>query len=205
MGWFWCLPRVPLDMVAAIGFTSQLYAMLGAIIFLGEKTKGWRWVVLFIGFLGAMIIVRPGFVEITPGVFVLIITAILFSTNRLIIKWLSTKDSPEATVVWMSFWTTIFTLPLAFLYWQHPTLVQSVWLVAIALVTIISHYTMTWALKLGDIGAVEPTTFMRLIWGAIIGFFIFEDIPDLLTICGGLIVFITIIYSARRERREGKQ
>tara|TARA_B100001758_G_C18198561_1_gene498547 strand:- start:550 stop:744 length:195 start_codon:yes stop_codon:yes gene_type:complete len=64
---------------------------------------------------------------------------------------------------------------------------------------------MTWALKLGDIGAVEPTTFMRLIWGAIIGFFIFEDIPDLLTICGGLIVFITIIYSARRERREGKQ
>ena len=143
VGWFWCLPRVPLDMVAAIGFTSQLYAMLGAIIFLGEKTKGWRWVVLFIGFLGAMIIVRPGFVEITPGVFVLIITAILFSTNRLIIKWLSTKDSPEATVVWMSFWTTIFTLPLAFLYWQHPTLVQSLWLVAIALVTIISHYTMT--------------------------------------------------------------
>ena len=205
VGWFWCLPRVPLDMVAAIGFTSQLYAMLGAIIFLGEKTKGWRWVVLFIGFLGAMIIVRPGFVEITPGVFVLIITAILFSTNRLIIKWLSTKDSPEATVVWMSFWTTIFTLPLAFLYWQHPTLIQSLWLVAIALVTIVSHYTMTWALKLGDIGAVEPTTFMRLIWGAIIGFFIFEDTPDLLTICGGLIVFITIIYSARRERREGKQ
>ncbi|MEE2745848.1 MAG: DMT family transporter [Pseudomonadota bacterium] len=205
VGWFWCLPRVPLDMVAAIGFTSQLYAILGAIMFLGEKAKGWRWVMLLVGFFGAMIIVRPGFVEISPGVFVLIVTAILFSTNRLIIKWLSRKDNPEATVVWMSFWATIFTIPLAFIYWQVPTLTQSFLLISIALVTIISHYTMTWALKLGDIGAIEPTTFMRLIWGAIIGFFIFNDLPDVFTICGGLVVFISIIYTARRERKEGRK
>lgn len=205
VGWFWCLPRVPLDMVAAIGFTSQLYAILGAILFLGEKAKGWRWIMLLVGFVGAMIIVRPGYVQISPGVLVLIATALLFSTNRLIIKWLSTKDNPEATVVWMSFWATIFTIPLAYIYWQTPTLTQSLLLISIALVTMVSHYTMTWALKLGDIGAIEPTTFMRLIWGAIIGFFVFEDIPDLFTICGGLIVFISIIYTARRERREGKK
>ena len=204
VGWFWALPLVPLDMVAAIGFTSQLYAILGAIVFLGEKSKGWRWIALLVGLAGSMIIIRPGYAELSPGILVLIFTAIMFSTNRLIIKSIARRDNPEATVVWMSFWATILTLPLAVLYWQIPNFTQTLMLISLALITIITHYTMTWALKLGDIGAIEPTTFMRLIWGAIFGFFIFEEVPDLFTILGGLVVFGSIIYIARRERKEGK-
>ena len=205
IGWFWALPRAPLDMVAAIGFTSQLYAIIGAILFLGEKPRLWRWVALLVGFIGAMIIVRPGFVELSPGILVLIATAVLFSTNRLIIKVIATRDNPETPVVWMSFWATIFTAPLAVIYWQIPDFVQSLLLISIALLTILSHYSMAWALKLGDIGAIEPTTFMRLIWGAIFGFFLFGDVPDLFTVIGGLIVFGSIIYIARQERQEGKE
>ena len=205
VGWFWALPRTPLDMVAAIGFTSQLYAILGAIFFLGEKARLWRWIALLVGFIGAMIIVRPGFIEITPGIIVLIGTAILFSTNRIIIKVIATKDNPETSVVWMAFWATILTAPLAIPYWQIPDFKQSILIVSIALLTIVSHYSLAWALKLGDIGAIEPTTFMRLVWGVILGLFLFDDAPDFFTIFGGLIVFCSIIYIARRERKEGKE
>ena len=204
VGWFWALPRTPLDMVAAIGFTSQLYAILGAIIFLGEKARFWRWIALLVGFIGAMIIVRPGFIEITPGIIVLIGTAILFSTNRIIIKVIATKDNPETSVVWMAFWATILTAPLAIPYWQIPDFKQSILIISIALLTIVSHYSLAWALKLGDIGAIEPTTFMRLVWGVILGLFLFDDTPDFFTIFGGLIVFCSIIYIARRERKEFK-
>ena len=204
-GWFWALPRVPLDMVAAIGFTSQLYAVVGAILFLGEKSKAWRWGALLIGLAGALVIVRPGFVEITPGILVLVFTAIMFSTNRLIIKVLATKDNPETSVVWMAVWATILLSPVAALNWGMPTLTQSVLLVSIALLTIVSHYSLAWALRLGDIGAIEPTVFTRLIWGALFGFMLFGAIPDVFTIVGGLIVFCSVVYIARRERREGKE
>ena len=77
-------------------------------------------------------------------------------------------------------------------------------LVSIALLTIVTHYSLAWALKLGDIGAIEPTIFMRLVWGVILGYFLFQDTPDFFTIFGGLIVFGSIIYIARRERQEDK-
>ena len=202
VGWFWALPRTPLDMVAAIGFTSQLYALIGAMLFLGEKPRLWRWIALFVGLIGAVIIVRPGFIELTPGIMVLLATAILFSTNRLVIKVIATKDNPETSVVWMAFWATVLTTPLAVLYWKMPDLLQLLLLVSIALLTIVTHYSLAWALKLGDIGAIEPTIFMRLVWGVILGYFLFQDIPDFFTIFGGLIVFGSIIYIARRERQE---
>jgi len=205
VAWFWGLPRVPLDMVAAIGFTSQLYAIVGAILFLGETSKAWRWMALSVGFAGAMVIVRPGFVEITPGILVLLFSAVAFSTNRIIIKVIATRDNPETSVVWMAIWATLLTAPLAIPIWQMPDLKQWLLLLAIAILTIISHYTLAWALRLGDIGAIEPTTFTRLIWGALFGFMLFGDVPDVLTVVGGVIVFASIVYIARRERREGKE
>ena len=204
-GWFWALPQVPLDMVAAIGFTSQLYAVIGAIIFLGEKSKGWRWIALFFGLAGALIIVRPGFIEITPGIIVLMLTAIMFSTNRLLIKVIATKDNPQTSVIWMAIWATVFLTPIAVLNWEVPSLVQALLLISLALLTIISHYTLAWALRLGDLGAIEPTVFTRLIWGALFGFMLFNDLPDLLTLIGGLVVLCSVIYIARRERREGRE
>ncbi|MCZ6763868.1 MAG: DMT family transporter [Alphaproteobacteria bacterium] len=204
VAWFWALPRVQLDLVASIGFTSQLYAILGAILFLGETSRPWRWAALGVGFIGAMVIVRPGFVEMSPGVLVLIVTAVLFSTNRLIIKVIATRDNPETVVVWQALLSSFLTLPLAIFYWTTPSASQFAWLVALAVLTVISHYSLAWALRLGDVGAVEPTTFARLIWAAMLGYIFFGDVPNFFTILGGLIVLASIIYIARRERREGK-
>lgn len=205
VGWFWALPRVHLDLIAAIGFTSQLFAIVGAILFLGETSRPWRWSALGVGFLGTMVIIRPGFAEMTPGVIVVICTAVLFSINRLFIKVIATRDNPETVVVWQAIWATILTLPLALSVWSTPNFGQFLWLIALALLTIISHFSLAWALRLADVGAVEPTTFARLIWASLLGFLFFGEVPNLFTILGGLIVLGSIVYIARRERREGRE
>jgi len=203
--WFWALPRVQLDLLAAIGFTSQIYAIVGAILFLGETARLWRWMALLVGFVGAMIILRPGFVEMTPGIIATVASAILFSTNRLLVKTIATKDNPETSVAWMAFWATVMLLPFMIPVWEMPNGEQWLWLIAISVLTIISHFCLAWALRLADIGAVEPTTFMRLIWGALLGFVFFNEIPDPFTVVGGVIVVASVIYIARRERQEGKE
>jgi drug/metabolite transporter (DMT)-like permease len=203
--WFWALPRVQLDLLAAIGFTSQIYAIVGAILFLGETARLWRWMALLVGFVGAMIILRPGFVEMTPGIIATVASAILFSTNRLLVKTIATKDNPETSVAWMAFWATVMLLPFMIPVWEMPNGEQWLWLIAISVLTIISHFCLAWALRLADIGAVEPTTFMRLIWGALLGFVFFDEIPDPFTVVGGVIVVASVIYIARRERQEGKE
>ena len=202
--WFWALPLVPLDLVAAIGFTSQLYAIAGAILFLGESSRPWRWAALGVGFVGAMVIVRPGFVAMSPGVLAVVASAVLFSTNRLLIKVIATRDSPEICILWQAIWAVLFTLPFALWVWAVPNWSQALWLFAIAAFAVGSHYTMAWALRLADVGAVEPTTFMRLVWGAMLGLVFFGEVPNLFTIAGGLVVLGAILYIARRERREGK-
>lgn len=204
LGWFWALPRVPLDLVAAIGFTSQLYAMVAAILFLGETSRPWRWAALAVGFGGAMIIIRPGFVEITPGTIVVLVTAVLYSTSRLLIKVIATRDTPAIMVTWQALWASLLSLPAALYMWTTPTPAQGFWLLVLAALTVLSHYTLAWALRLADVGAVEPTTFMRLVWAAMLGFIFFGEVPNLFTIAGGLVVLGSIIYIARRERQDGK-
>ena len=113
-------------------------------------------------------------------------------------------DNPETVVVWQAIWPTILTLPLAVFAWSMPNMIQFAWLVVLALLTIVSHYSLAWALRLADVGAVEPTTFTRLIWGSLLGYLFFDELPHLFTILGGIIVLGSIIYIAQRERREGR-
>lgn len=67
-----------------------------------------------------------------------------------------------------------------------------------------NHFAVTWAIKLSDIGVIEPITFTRLIWAAIVGYFIFGDEPNIYTLTGGSIVLASVVYIARRERKEQK-
>ena len=202
--WFWALPRVPLDLVTAVGFTSQLFAILGAVLFLGEASRGYRWGGLAVGFVGALIIIRPGAAGMDVAVLVLVGTALMFSAARLYGKVLAAVDRPDVIVLWQMVGITVFTFPVALFVWQWPTLEQWGWLVLLAFLTLLNNYAGAWAIRLADIGAVEPVSFLRLVWAALVGFAIFSEVPNLFTITGGVIVMAATIYIARRERQEGK-
>ena len=201
-GWFWALPRISLDLNTAVGFTSPIFAVLGAIIFLGEKSTLWRWGALFIGLIGAIIIIQPGIDGISPGVTAALISALCFSVTKLFIKIITLTDSPDSVVFWQAFWVTIIAFPVALYFWKTPNWEQWLWLLCLSIVTIANHFAVTWAIKLADIGVVEPATFTRLIWAAIVGFIVFGDEPDIYTILGSCLVLGAIIYMAKRESSE---
>ena len=201
-GWFWALPRIPLDLNTAVGFTAPIFSVLGAIIFLGEKSAIWRWGALMVGLIGALIIIRPGVDGVSPGVAAAIISALCFSVTKLFTKVITRTDSPDSVVFWQAFWVTTIAFPVAVYLWRTPNLEQWLWLIGLAVVTILNHFSVTWAIKLADIGVIEPATFTRLIWSAVVGLIVFGDEPNMYTILGTCVVLSSVIYMARRERGE---
>ena len=169
--WFWALPLLPLDLITAVGFTAPTFAVLGAILFLGEKSEPWRWGALIVGIIGALIIVRPGFTEVSPGVLAMIISSMCFAITKLLVKVITRIDTPESVVFWQAVWTAVLAFPVALFFWAIPNWEQTAWLIALSIVTILNH-CMTWAVKLADIGIIEPISFTRLIWAAIVGYLI---------------------------------
>ena len=199
--WFWALPLLPLDLITAVGFTAPTFAVLGAILFLGEKSEPWRWGALIVGIIGALIIVRPGFTEVSPGVLAMIISSMCFAITKLLVKVITRIDTPESVVFWQAVWTAVLAFPVALFFWAIPNWEQTAWLIALSIVTILNHYCMTWAVKLADIGIIEPISFTRLIWAAIVGYLIFSDVPNVFTIVGGAVVMASVVYIAHRERQ----
>jgi len=203
-GWFWALPRIPLDLNTAVGFTTPVFAVLGAIMFLGEKSEPWRWGALFAGLIGALVIIQPTLDGIPPGVSAAIFSALCFAVTKLLVKLITKTDPPDTIVFSQAFWVTIVAFPVALYFWQIPDLEQFAWIVGLSIVTIMNHFAITWAIKLSDISIIEPVTFTRLIWAAIVGYLVFGDEPNIHTLAGGCIVLGSVIYIARRERAEQK-
>ncbi len=203
-GWFWALPRIPLDLNTAVGFTAPIFSVLGAIIFLGEKSEPWRWGALIVGIVGALVIIRPTVEGIPPGVLAAIFSALCFAVTKLLVKVITRTDPPGSIVFSQAFWVTVVAFPVAFYFWQAPNWEQFLWIIGLSVITIMNHFAVTWAIKLSDIGVIEPITFTRLIWAAIVGYFIFGDEPNIYTLIGGSIVLASVVYIARRERKERK-
>jgi drug/metabolite transporter (DMT)-like permease len=81
---------------------------------------------------------------------------------------------------------------------------QMAWIIALAIVTTMNHFCMTWSIKLADIAIIEPMAFTRLIWAAIVGYILFSDVPNTFTLIGGAVVLSSVVYIARRERQHRK-
>jgi len=203
-GWFWALPRIPLDLNTAVGFTTPIFAVLGAIIFLGEKSEPWRWGALVVGIIGALIIIRPTIYGIPPRVLAAVFSALCFAVTKLLTKVITKSDAPESIVFSQAFWVTVFAFPVAVYFWENPNLEQFIWIILLSIVTIMNHFAITWAIRLSDIGVIEPVTFTRLIWSALVGYLIFGDEPNIYTLAGGIVVVASVVYIARRERKEQK-
>ncbi|MDA0241222.1 MAG: DMT family transporter [Proteobacteria bacterium] len=202
--WFWALPRVPLADLIALEFTSPLFVIIAAILFLGEKAVAWRIGALIVGFAGSMIIVRPGFSDVSIGILAVLVSAVFFATNRVLAKLLLRTDTATTCIAVRAVLITAFMLPPALYVWEAPTNAQWGWLLLLGVFSVLNQFTATWAIKLADLGAIEPVNFLRLVWGALIGLVLFAEIPSPLTLIGGTIMVASVVYVTRRERTERK-
>ncbi len=197
---FLSLSLAPLATVSAIGFASPLFAALLAIVFLGEKVGIRRWSGLIIGFVGTVVILRPGMGIIDTGAWVALASSLLWAGAMVIIKRLTGTDSPLAITTWAALGVGIFCLPAALLVWKWPTPEQWMWLLLIGTLGSIIQYTLARAFELADTTVVLPFDFLKLVWASLLGFLLFSEIPDPWAWAGGTIIFCSAVYIAYRER-----
>ncbi len=199
--WFYAMARIPIAEVTAIGYLTPILVTIGAALFLGEKLRARRVAGVVIGLLGALVILRPGFQEISMGQLAQLGAAPLFAVSYLITKGLTGRAESGAIVAMLTLCCTIFLLPIALLDWQTPDLNDYMWLFICAIVATFGHYAMTRALAAAPISVTQPITFLQLVWASILGIVVFGEAVDPFVIFGGGIIVAAATWIAHREMK----
>ena len=197
---FTALSISPIAKVTALGFTAPIFMAILAVIVLGERFRIYRWSAIFLGFLGMLIILRPGLVVIDTGALLVIGSAVLWAVAMLIIKIQSRTESSLTIVAYMGIFLGVFSIAPALWVWQ-PFELQTLGLMAlIGLFGSIAQMAISESLKETDPTALMPFDFLKLIWTAMIGAWFFAEIPDMFTWIGATVIFSSGLFIAFRER-----
>lgn len=199
---FSALPHIPLADVTAISFTTPLFVMLGAVLFLGERANWRRWTAAGVGFLGVLIVVAPGLSG--AGGFhnlILLASAPFMAASILITKALTRVDGPKTIVVWQAIGVCVCAAPLALPGWQWPTAWEWALLLGAGMFGSLGHWLMAHSLILADISATQPLRFLTIIWSVLYGWLLFADQPSLSTLAGAAVIFAATSWIARHEAR----
>jgi drug/metabolite transporter (DMT)-like permease len=198
--WLLAVARITLAETTAIGFTTPLFIMAGAALLLKEPLRWDRSLATLTGFCGVLVIVVPRLTQVSSAYALLMLgSAAVFATSFLLSKRLTRIERPSVIVVWQSLTVTLFSIPLAMANWQSPS--AAAWLTAAlcGLLTIVGNYCLTRAFSVADISASQPAKFLDLVWACVLGWLMFGDRPQVSTLLGGLIIFASTLWVARRE------
>ncbi|PJK30030.1 RNA polymerase subunit sigma-54 [Minwuia thermotolerans] len=192
---------IALGLVQSLSFTAPLFTSLLAVLFLGEKMRAHRWTALAIGFLGTLVILRPGMSAIEPGAVYILLAAMMWGVAMTIIKRLTDTDSAITVSLYMVLMLTPISGIAAAFVWTWPTAEQFIWLAAIGVIGTFSQMAFAQAFRLADATAVLPFDFSKLFWSALLGWFFFAQVLDLWVWIGSVMIFAGGFYIAYRERK----
>jgi len=205
MLWFVALPLTTLAEITALGFTGPIFVTIGAALFLREDVRLRRWLAVIVGFIGAMIIIRPGFSSIHLGVICILLSTPIFSASNLISKGLARTDSANTIVIWQNIVIVVCAAPFAIWFWQTPAWTDLLWFLAAGLCGTLGHICQQRGYQLADITLLQPIGFLSLIWNTLLGYFLFFQKPDVWTFVGAAVIFGSALYISHREAvRRGK-
>ena len=203
--WFYAMSVMPVAEVTAIGFLTYIFVSIGASIFLKEKLHRHRLAAILISFIGALIVLRPGFKVIESGQLGMLMATVVFTASYLIAKIVSKERSSSEIVAMLSIFTTIFLIPSAIYSWEPLSIKAFLILSFTALIATVGHITMTKAIKAAPMVVTQPILFLQLVWASMVGLFIFNEKFDPFVILGGTIIMLCVCYVSYREHILGKK
>lgn len=203
--WFYALTKLPLATATALSFSTPIFASVAAVIFLGEKMGVRRWGAVIAGFVGTMIIIRPGIAVVDPAALYVLGSCFLMSIALVLVKKMSKTEQPFSMLFHMHLWMAVFSLPIALFIWEAPSLDAWLWASLLAVFSTAGHYTLIKSYSLVDISLTLPFDFTRLIIASIIGYFAFSEIPDRWSYIGAAVIVGSAVYIAHREAMKKRQ
>jgi drug/metabolite transporter (DMT)-like permease len=199
--WMYAIGALALATVFAIEFTMPVWVAILAALFLHERLTPPRLVQLALGFIGVLIILRPGVGQFHPASLIMLLGSMFYAGNMTFTKRLSATETPLAVTFWMSVVQLPITAVAAVPGWVMPVLADVPWILAIGAGSFAAHYSMTRAMKLADATVVVPIDFIRLPLIAVIGALLYAEPFDPMVIVGAAVIFAGTYYSLSRERR----
>jgi drug/metabolite transporter (DMT)-like permease len=206
---FTALTMMPFDQAIALSFTVPLFATMGAAFILHEVVRARRWTATIVGFIGVLIILRPGLggMEVAGaenatamiGAGLAIFSALLSALITLIVKDLARTEPSDAIVTYMVLLITPMSLVPALFVWEWPPWQLWPWIVGMGALGSFGHMCYIRAFAAADASAVMPYDYTRLIFAAVIGYFAFAEVPDVWTFVGAVVIAGAALYIARRE------
>lgn len=198
---FTAVTMIPIADAAALSLVTPVVVVLGAIIMLGERAGLDRWIAVFAGLAGALIILRPGLAPVSLGSILVLLSVFASAEIRIAAKILLRTDTPAALVCYL----TLVVTPLAFIgavfFWTWPSLIQLCVMAAMGGFATLAHFSLAKAYQHADISILEPLSFTTLIWAAVLGYLAFGEAPTLWTWIGGAVIVAAATWLARHARK----
>jgi len=200
--WFTALARLPLADAIALHFTLPLFLVIFAWSFLGEKVIIARLTATFIGFIGALVIIRPGLNEFSIATLFVLVSAALYAGNHTISRSFAQTEGPEATTFFMNAMILVPTGICLVFWWKTPTLIDFAWIAVTGIFGTTSHIFLMRAYQFAEASVLAPIDFLRLVFSGLAGYIIFGQISDFWTWVGATIIFLAAWYNTRVASRK---
>ncbi len=197
--WFTAVTMIPLAEATALSFTGPLFATAGAALILRE-TVGWRrWSAVAVGFIGVLIVIRPGAATLSTGAMLALASALMAAAGMLMVKSLSRTEPAPAIVAYMMIYLTPIMLVPALPVWVWPKLELLPYLIVLGIFGALAHVCLTRALAVADTSLVMPFDYLRLPVIALMAYLMFAEVPTIWTWIGGGVIALSTMYIAHRE------
>jgi drug/metabolite transporter (DMT)-like permease len=199
--WFWAITQIPLAEVFALEFTTPLWVALLAPLILRERMTLPRLAAVMLGFIGALVVIRPVGMSISLGTASAMACAVAYAFSYIAMKQLTRTERPLTILFWLSLFQGLYTTVLTFgkLTWPDPATWG--WLVVISLSGLAAHYCIARAFALADATIVTPMDYLRVPLIAFVGWLVYAEALDPFVLIGGAVIAGANIINLLAERR----
>jgi drug/metabolite transporter (DMT)-like permease len=201
LGIFITVIYMPLADATAFMFSKPLFTTVVAVFILSEVVSGRRWIATLVGFVGVLVMVRPGSESMDPIALIAVGSAVTFAVANVLIRKMSTTEPPVRILFYYHLGGIVVFAGPAYWVWVTPAGVEWLYLLGIGVFTTAGMFCYVRAFGTGEANAVGPAENLRLIYAALFGFFLFSEVPSIWTVIGASIIVAATYYIARDEAR----
>ncbi|MFO0996287.1 MAG: DMT family transporter [Alphaproteobacteria bacterium] len=199
ISWIYAVVRMPVNEAVSLSFTAPLFATMFAALILREKVRVRRWSAVVIGFIGALVIIRPGFATFNPASIFVLLNAVSWASAIIMVRILARTESATVIVAYMFTLLTAITAIPAALVWVEPTMKSILLLLVLSSTGLLGHLASTRALSVAETSVVAPVEYLQLPLTAVAAYFLFAEVPNAWTLLGVVIIIAAVVYISHRE------
>ncbi|HEY6981884.1 DMT family transporter [Reyranella sp.] len=196
---FYAVSMLPLADATALAFSQPLFSVVLAAVVLHEKVRWRRWSATIIGFVGVLVMARPGSGSLQPGAIVALLNALAVGISILLVRRLSDSEPPLMILTQFAIFSTLLLALPAIWFWRWPSAYGWALAVGVSVTATLGQYFWVQAFAAGEMSAVAPFDYLRLPFAVFVGWLIWGEMPEIWTYIGASIVIASALYIAYRE------